>query len=74
MKREEVWGSVDIAPLLMTSALHGREWSASHSTHFSPGTYWIGSWLDSRAGLDAVDQRNTSASAGNQTPVFQPAL
>jgi hypothetical protein len=34
-----------------------------------PGTRWIGSWMGSRAGLDAVVKRKVfPASAGNRTP------
>jgi hypothetical protein len=43
-----------------TSALGGDEWSASRTGRFTakertPGTHWIGGWVGSRAGLDAVD-------------------
>jgi len=45
---------------LLTSALDGGEWSASHPGRFTPrerapGTHWIGGWVDPRNGLDAVD-------------------
>jgi hypothetical protein len=48
-----------ISPFL-TSALDGGEWSASCSGCFTsreidPDTYWIGGWLDPRAGLEAVE-------------------
>jgi hypothetical protein len=38
------------------------EWSASPPGHFtpkeiSPGTHWIGGWLDPRTGLDNVEKR-----------------
>jgi hypothetical protein len=57
------WGSGVIAPLIfLTSALDGGEWSASLPGHFTPrerapGTHWIGGWMGSRAGLDAVVKR-----------------
>jgi hypothetical protein len=42
--------------VLLTSALVGGEWSASRPCHFIPrervpGTFWIGSLVDPRAGL-----------------------
>jgi hypothetical protein len=45
----------------LTSALAGDEWSASRPCRFylrgkSPGTHWIGSWVDPRAGLDDLDK------------------
>jgi hypothetical protein len=38
------------------------EWSASHPGRFTagekdPGVYWIGVWVDPRAGLDDVEKR-----------------
>jgi hypothetical protein len=36
----------------LTSALGGREWSASHPCLFTPGTHWVGGWVGPRAGLD----------------------
>jgi hypothetical protein len=46
----------------LTSALVGGEWSASLSGRFTPGecapgVHWIVSWMDLRAGLDAVAKR-----------------
>jgi hypothetical protein len=43
----------------LTSALDGGEWSASHPDRFtlkerSPGTHWIGGWVDPRAVLDSL--------------------
>jgi len=54
----------------LTSPLDGSEWSDSCTGHFipretDPGTDWIGGWMGSRAGLDAVVK---SAPAGNRTP------
>jgi hypothetical protein len=43
-----------MAPLFLTSALDGGEWLASHTSHFTLGTHWIGGWVGPRAGLDAV--------------------
>jgi hypothetical protein len=56
---EAYWGSGDTAPLIVTSALDGGEWSASRPGSFTPtektlGTHWIGGWVGTRAVLDAV--------------------
>jgi hypothetical protein len=45
-----------------STALVGDEWSASRLGRFTPGErepgiYWIGGWLDPRAGLDDVERR-----------------
>jgi hypothetical protein len=47
---------------LLSSALDGGEWSASHSARFTPreraaGTHWIGGLVGPRAVLDAVVKR-----------------
>jgi len=46
----------------LTSTLDGGEWSASRPGRFTlregaPGTHWIGGWMGSRAGLDAMVTR-----------------
>jgi hypothetical protein len=41
----------------LTSALAGGEWSASRPGRFTPGTHWIGGWVDPRTGLDVVEKR-----------------
>jgi hypothetical protein len=46
----------------LTLALAGGEWSASRLCRFTPeerapSTHWIGGWVGSRAGLDAVEKR-----------------
>jgi hypothetical protein len=51
-----------MAPLFLTSALDGSEWSASHPGCFiprerAPGTHWIGSRVGLRAGLDTGEKR-----------------
>jgi hypothetical protein len=43
--------------VFLTSALVGGEWPASRPGHLTPGTHWIGGWVDSRAGLDDVEKR-----------------
>jgi hypothetical protein len=49
---------------VLTSALDGGEWSASHPIYFIPGkrahsTHWIGDWMRPRACLDVVARRKT---------------
>jgi len=34
-----------IAPFILTLALDGGEWSASHPRERAPGMYWIGGWV-----------------------------
>jgi hypothetical protein len=48
--------------VFLTSALVGDVWSASNPGLFTPeerapGTLWIGSWVDSRAGIDDIEKR-----------------
>jgi hypothetical protein len=38
--------------VILTSALVGGEWPASCPCWFTPGTHWIGGWVDPKAGLD----------------------
>jgi hypothetical protein len=60
-----MYGGVDVysyAHVLLTSALVGGEWSASRPSCFIPGekapaTHWIGGWVDSRAGLDDMEEK-----------------
>jgi hypothetical protein len=48
------------SPFFLTSALVGGEWSDSRSCRFTPreapGTDWIGSWVDPRAGLEHMEK------------------
>jgi hypothetical protein len=59
----KAYGGVDVKiHIFLTSALAGGEWSASRPGRFTsgeraPGTYWIGGWVDPRAGLDDVEKR-----------------
>jgi hypothetical protein len=46
----------------LTSVLVGGEWSASRPDRFtpgerSPGTHWIGVWVDHSASLDDMEKR-----------------
>jgi hypothetical protein len=56
------WGSRGTAPSILTSVLGGEKWSVSRPGRFNPreiapGTHWIGDWVGSRAGTDAVVRR-----------------
>jgi hypothetical protein len=61
---------------LLTSALIGGEWSASHSSCFIPRVKvtdirQIEGWLGPRNGLDALEERHIFSHTGNQTLVPQ---
>jgi hypothetical protein len=64
----------------LTSVLDGGEWSVSQPGRFTPrekapGTHWIGGWVGSRAGLDAVVKRKIPSSrqeSNPRTPIVQP--
>jgi hypothetical protein len=36
------------------------------------GTHWIGGWMGPRVGLDEVEKRKKSCTAGNRTRAVQP--
>jgi hypothetical protein len=54
---EDVWGSGDIAPPLLTLVLDGGEWSASCRLLYPQGKspYWIGGLVGPRASADTVE-------------------
>jgi hypothetical protein len=64
----------------LTAALDGGEWSASCPGLFTPrektpGTHWIGGWVDPRAGLDMVSKRkipSTCQESNPNHPIVQP--
>jgi hypothetical protein len=61
--------------LFLTSALVGGEWSASRPWRFTPGTHFIGSWVDPRAGLDDMEKLKCLTLPGLELPpplVVQP--
>jgi hypothetical protein len=46
----KAYGGVDVyTHVFLTSTLVGGEWSASRPCRFTPGTHWIGGWVDPRA-------------------------
>jgi hypothetical protein len=53
-------GSGITAPLFLTSALDGDEWSPSRPGERALGSYWLGRWVGPRAGLNAVEKRKIS--------------
>jgi hypothetical protein len=51
------YGGVDVyIHVFLTSTLAGGEWSTSRPARFTPGTRWIGGWVDPRAGVDDVEK------------------
>jgi len=59
----KTYGGVDMyLHVFLTSVVDGGEWSASRSSHFTPGEeipviHWIGDWVDHRANVDVVVRR-----------------
>jgi hypothetical protein len=57
------YGGLDAySHILLKSALVGNEWPALRPGHFTPGerapgTYWMGGWVDPRAGMDDTGKR-----------------
>jgi hypothetical protein len=52
------YGGVDVyIHVILTSAVVGGEWSASHPGRFTPGTHWTGGWVGPRTGLNDVEKR-----------------
>jgi hypothetical protein len=50
-------GGVDVyIHIFLTSELVGGEWSASRPCRFTPGTHFIGGWVDPRAGLGDMEK------------------
>jgi hypothetical protein len=50
--------------IFLTSALAGGEWSALRPSRFtpeekSPGTHWMGGWVDPRASLERRRRENS---------------
>jgi len=63
----------------LTSALDGGKWSASHPCRFTPGVivpgiHWIGTWVGSKADLEAMVKKEISITVPveNWTRAIQP--
>jgi hypothetical protein len=81
----KAYGRVDVLiHIFLTSALAGSEWSASSPGRFtpeekSPGTHWIGCWMDPIAvdpiaGLDDMEKRKFLILPGLEfRPLCRPA-
>jgi hypothetical protein len=53
----KTYGGVDVEiHIFLTSALVLGEWSASRPCRFTPGTHFIGGWVDPRAGLEDMEK------------------
>jgi hypothetical protein len=76
LRHEGVGGVDERLHIFLTSALVGGEWSTSDPCRFTPGTHWIGSWVDPRAGLDNLERRKFLPPPGlNSDPsVVQPVV
>jgi hypothetical protein len=76
----KIWRSGGTAPPFFTSALDGGELSASRPACFIPveiatGAHWIGGWVGSRHGLDAVEERKSYPfwDSGSGSPARSPS-
>jgi hypothetical protein len=76
----KAYGGVDIyTHIFLTSALVGGEWSESRPGRFipgerTPGTHWIGGWVDLRVGLDYVKKKKFLTLSGLELrPLGHPA-
>jgi hypothetical protein len=69
----KAYARVDVyTHVFLTSALVGGEWSASLSSHFTPGeraprTQWIGGWVGRRIGLEVLEKRKILDPIGTRT-------
>jgi hypothetical protein len=71
----KAYGGMDVqSHIFLTSALAGGEWSASCPGRFTPGTHWIGGWVDPRGGLDDLENRKFLTLQGLELrPLSRPA-
>jgi hypothetical protein len=75
----KVYGGVDVQiHIFLTSALVGSQWSALRPCRFipgeTPGSHWIGGWMDPRASLDDVEERKSLTLSGLELrPLGRPA-
>jgi hypothetical protein len=54
----KIWGSGDIAQPFLTAALDGCPCCLTPRER-APSAHWIGGWVGSRIGLDAVEERKS---------------
>jgi hypothetical protein len=71
----KAYGGVDVwIHIFLTSALFEGEWSTSLPGRRTPGTHWIGGWVDLRAGLDDLEKRKFLTLSGLELlPFGRPA-
>jgi hypothetical protein len=76
----KTYGGVDVQiHIFLTSALVRGEWTASRPGRFTPGerapgTYWIGGWVDPRAGVNDLEKRKFLTLPGLELrPLGRPA-
>jgi hypothetical protein len=54
----KAYGGVEVhIHVFLTSELFSSGWSASRPGRFTPGTHWIGGWVNPKAGLDDLEKR-----------------
>jgi hypothetical protein len=75
----KAYGGVDVyIHILLNSALVGGEWSASRPGRFTPGertpgTHWIGGWVDITASLDELKRKLLTLPGLELKPLGRPA-
>jgi hypothetical protein len=66
-------GGVDVQiHVFLASTLVGGERSASRPCRFTPGTHWIGGWVDPRASLDEEEKLCPYRDSSSDPSIFQP--
>jgi hypothetical protein len=71
----KTYGGVDIEiHIFLTMALVGGEWWASRPCRFTPGTYFIGGWVDPRASLDDMEKWKFFILKGLELPPPLPTV
>jgi hypothetical protein len=68
----KTWGSAGTAAPFFTSSVNGAEWSASHPSHFVPGTHCIGEWVGPRAGVYTGEEVNFLTLLGIEPKLSSP--
>jgi hypothetical protein len=67
----DILGSGGTVPPFLTSSLDGGEWSPSHPSGFTPGTYFIGGWMSR---FESGGGEENLSPPRNQTPPSSPSL